>query len=722
MTIHETNSPIKRKVFLFLLLIISLFLILIALIMPILRSYLTPALEAGQVAAQNYRATRAITFESQVLTEQRKQTAAQSVSPIYTSPNTSIARKQLEQLRTSLAYITSVRADVYATTAQKMDDLAAMDDIDLSQESAATILSFSDTRWQAIQQEAIEVLETVMSGTIRPDNINSAIQRVPSLVSLSLSEDQAAIVVELTEAFIAPNSEFSESATEAARIEAMEAVTPVSRSFVAGQTIVSQGEVLSDSDIEALQQLGLAQPEQRWQDIVSTVIVALILVVFLIFYTYQRKRFLLRNPRRLTILSFIFSLFLLSARLAIPTHVVIPYAFPLAAFSLVVSILFGVELALIWSIPLAILTSFGLSNASDLTFYYLISGLFGILAIGRAQRILVFFWAGAAIATAGILSILIYRLPSPSIDPIGILTLFGAASFNGLASASIAILLQLLLAQLLGMTTPIQLMDLTRPDNPLLQLLLREAPGTYQHSLQVSNLAEQAAEQIGADPLLTRVGALYHDIGKSSNPIFFIENQPPDFLNPHDDLKPLDSAQIIIRHVSEGEKLAQKYRLPKRIQDFITEHHGTLITRYQYVQAVKATNSNESEVNIQDFRYPGPRPQSRETAILMLADGCEARIRAERPETEKDLEFLIKNTIENRMSEGQLDDTQLTLSDLTEIRESFTAALRGIYHPRVKYPQLESPTTIDVITQPAPRISKEVKAQITDNIQSSQSD
>jgi len=164
MTIHETNSPIKRKVFLFLLLIISLFLILIALIMPILRSYLTPALEAGQVAAQNYRATRAITFESQVLTEQRKQTAAQSVSPIYSSPNTSIARKQLEQLRTSLAYITSVRADVYATTAQKMDDLAAMDDIDLSQESAATILSFSDTRWQAIQQEAIEVLETGSSG------------------------------------------------------------------------------------------------------------------------------------------------------------------------------------------------------------------------------------------------------------------------------------------------------------------------------------------------------------------------------------------------------------------------------------------------------------------------------------------------------------------------------------------------------------------------------
>jgi len=725
MTGQTTQSQIKRNVFLILLLIISLILILIALIMPVLRSYLTPALEAGQVAAQNYRATRAMNFESQVLTEQRKDSAAQSVLPIYTSPNTSIARKQLEQLRSSLAYITSVRADAYATTAQKMDDLAAMDDIDLSQESAATILGFSDTRWQAIQQEAIEVLETVMSGTIRPDNIDSAIQRVPSLVSLSLSEDQAAIVVELTRAFIAPNSEYSESATESARIEAMDAVTPVSRSFVAGQTIVTQGEILTDSDIEALQQLGLAQPEQRWQDIVSTVIVALILVVFLIFYTYHRKRSLFKNLRRLTILSFIFSLFLLSARLAIPTHVVIPYAFPFAAFSLVVSILFGVELALIWSIPLAVLTSFGLSNTLDLTFYYLISGLFGVLALGRAQRILVFFWAGAAIAFSGMVSIVIYRLPLPSTDPIGITTLFGAASFNGLASASIAILLQLLLAQLLGLTTPIQLMDLTRPDNPLLQILLREAPGTYQHSLQVSNLAEQAAEQIGADPLLTRVGALYHDIGKTSNPIFFIENQPPDFLNPHDDLKPLDSAQIIIQHVNEGVKLAQKYRLPKRIQDFITEHHGTLITRYQYVQAVKAANGNESEVNIDEFRYPGPRPQSRETAILMLADGCEARIRAERPETEEDLEKLVKSTIDNRMAEGQLDDTQLTLSDLTEIRESFTASLRGIYHPRVKYPQLESSatsSTIDLITQPAPRISEEVKAQITDNIQSSQSD
>jgi cyclic-di-AMP phosphodiesterase PgpH len=420
------------------------------------------------------------------------------------------------------------------------------------------------------------------------------------------------------------------------------------------------------------------------------------LVSFIVIYIQRRQSFLLYDLRSLTILSVLFTLFLLSARFAIPTHTIIPYAFPFAAFCMVVSVLFNAELALILSLPLAILMAFGLTNTLDLTFYYMIGGLFGVLTLGRAQRILVFFWAGVSVALAGAVAILVYRLPIPTTDTLGLATLIGTSAFNGLASASIAILLQFSLAQLLGLTTPIQLMDLTRPDNPLLQTLLREAPGTYQHSLQVANLAEQAAERIGADPLLTRVGALYHDIGKSKVAIFFIENQPSDFINPHDELDPLESARIIIQHVTDGLELAHNKRLPRRIQDFITEHHGTLITRYQYVKAVQAANGDENQINMENFRYPGPRPQSRETAILMLADGCEARVRAEHPENEKELEILVKSTIENAISKGQLDDTQLTLSDLNIISKSFTATLRGIYHPRIKYPQLEPTTTTDL--------------------------
>jgi putative nucleotidyltransferase with HDIG domain len=315
--------------------------------------------------------------------------------------------------------------------------------------------------------------------------------------------------------------------------------------------------------------------------------------------------------------------------------------------------------------------------------------LFGVLTLGRARRLTDFLWAGTVIALTGIAVILVYRLPLPTTDWIGLASLAGTSMFNGLASASLAVLLQFLLAQLLGMTTPMQLMELTRPDHPLLQLILREAPGTYQHCLQVANLAEQAADRIGADTLLTRVGALYHDAGKIVNPIYFIENQVPGMINPHDDLDPATSAATIIRHVPDGMELARKYRLPRRISDFISEHHGTMITRYQYVQAVTEAGGDEDQVDIEQFRYPGPRPQSRETAILMLADGSEARVRAEKPKEEEELRDLIKGVIENRMAIGQLDDTNLTLKDLSAILDSFTTTLRGIYHPRVKYPKLE---------------------------------
>jgi putative nucleotidyltransferase with HDIG domain len=229
--------------------------------------------------------------------------------------------------------------------------------------------------------------------------------------------------------------------------------------------------------------------------------------------------------------------------------------------------------------------------------------------------------------------------------------------------------------------------------------------------LQVANLAEQAAERIGADGLLTRVGALYHDIGKAINPVFYIENQMPGNPNPHDQLDPPSSAEIIVQHVNDGVELARQHRIPRRIQDFIREHHGTMVARYQYINAVKAAGGDESKVDPAAFRYPGPTPASRETAILMLADGCEARVRAERPKDTDDMRALIKSVIEDRIAQGQLDNTDLTLRDLETITDSFTTTLRGIYHPRIEYPILEK-TAVSaaeaVPTLPSPtRLSQE---------------
>jgi hypothetical protein len=205
----------------------------------------------------------------------------------------------------------------------------------------------------------------------------------------------------------------------------------------------------------------------------------------------------------------------------------------------------------------------------------------------------------------------------------------------------------------------------------------------------VANLAEQAAERIQANSMLARVGALYHDIGKMKDPQFFIENQGSNYLNTHDDMAPEESAEIILEHVQYGKELAKKYRLPRRIRNFVPEHHGTLMTRYQYGKALELADGDKTKIDKSKFRYPGPKPQSIETALVMLADGCEAYVRSQNPETDEELRSLIKDMVDKRVAIGQLNQTEITLKDLNVIIDSFTATLKGTYHSRVEYPEEE---------------------------------
>lgn len=682
----------RRLVFLGLVGIFAVILSLFALVMPFVTSLADSELRIGEVSAQDILAPYAYTFESQILTEQKREEIVRQVPPVYSPADPGVARARLERLRAALAFISSIRADAYATLKQKQSDLATLEDIQLTQENAVNILALSDTRWQAVQQESIVVLEQVMRNTIRSEQIDTARYSMPALVNLSMSQTQAAIVVELSAAFVAANSFYNDQLTQAAIAEAHQSVTPVKRSFVAGEVIVQRGRAITAVDMEALQVYGLLRTSSPVQRILGAFV--LLGVVILYFGMYlTRNPALATDLRALLVVTLLFATFLLAARLVIPGHTILPYVFPLTAYSLVLVTLFGVGMALTTTLPLAILATYGLPNALDLTIFFVLSSFFGVLVLRRAQRVTAFFWSGGIIALSGALVILAYRLPEPGSDWIGLTTLVGAAVLNGLASASISVLLQFLLAQAMGRTTALHLIELSRPDHPLLQFILRNAPGTYQHSLQVASLAEQAAERIGADTLLTRVGALYHDAGKAMNPGFFIENQIAGSLNPHQDLRPDASASTIIRHVNDGLELARKYRLPPSLQAFIAEHHGAMLTRYQYVRAIESAGGDASQVDENLFRYPGPRPQSRETALLMLADGCEARVRAERPKDEQELRALIRSVIDDRVKNRQLDDTGLTLRDLDNIVDSFTANLRGIYHPRIQYPTLEASAT-----------------------------
>jgi hypothetical protein len=686
------HKPARRRVFLISLLLVSAGLSFLVIVAPQLAPLSPASLQVGQVAPQDILAPRDISYESQVLTDQAREAAARAVPSIYSPPDTAIARQQLERLRSVTAFISSVRLDQFSTPEQKINDLAAIEDVRLNRETVEGILNLNEQRWQAVQQEAIVVLEQVMRNTIRDDRLEEARRGVPALVSLSLPEEQATIVAELVAAFVVPNSLYNDELTQAARENARQAVTPVSRTYRAGQTVLQRGQIISETGIEALQELGLVQPRDPWKPLASAAALIFLEMAFLILYLRRNTRLLI-DLRGLAVIACLFLIFLAGAHLLTGDSLTLAYIFPMAAYSLTIAALFGAYPALVTSLLLAILASYGKSDPLVLMLYYILGSFFGIMLLGKAQRVISFFWAGLAIAASGALVTIAYTLPDPGADLLTVATLSGAALLNGIASASLALLLQFFLAQVLGMTTALQLMELSRPDHPLLQLLLRNSPGTYQHSLQVANLAEQAAEAIGADTLLTRVGAQYHDVGKAINPMFFIENQVQGNNNPHETLDPLESAQIIIRHIPEGVELARRHRIPERIQDFIREHHGTMIARYQYFNAVKAAGGDESKVDEELYRYPGPAPRSRETAILMLADGSEARVRAERPRDEAAMKEVIKSVIQNRISSGQLDQTGLTLQDMDLIADSFTATLRGIYHPRIEYPALDRITT-----------------------------
>ncbi|HBX70330.1 MAG TPA: hypothetical protein DEH25_13365 [Chloroflexi bacterium] len=689
--IVSKTARIRYALFLFLLFVVVMAAIWLAVVVSISTAPTATDLQVGDVSNQEILAPFAISYTSDVLTERRRETAAALVSPRYTVPDTSQARQQLDQMRAALTYISSVRADTFASFDQKLADLAALQSVQLSQGTAEAILNLSESRWQAVQQESLVVLERVMRNTIREDQVEDTRRSVPNLVSLSLPEDQAAIVAELVAAFIVPNSFYSESLTEAARQQAIAAVEPYNVTYATGETVVRRGQRVTETEIEALQHLGLAQTETRWQDYAADGLIVILCAGLILLYL-RRHSELTADGRKLLILTGLFLAFLVGARFILPLHEVLPYIYPMGAYALVVSGLFGTELAIVTVIPLTLLSVYGHSVSFELSLYYIVASMYGVLIPKREQRITAYVWSGITVAVAGAAVLVAYLLPQAEPDWMMLARLAGFSLLNGVLVSGFSVLLQFLLAPLLGQITPLQLLELSRPDHPLLSYLMHHAPGTYQHSLQVANLAEQAAEAIGANSLLTRVGTLYHDVGKTINPQFFIENQAPGQINTHEDLDPVESAAIIISHVTDGLELARKNKLPKRILDFISEHHGDMITYYQWTQALKLVDGDASKLDKEFFRYPGPRPQSRETALVMLADGCEARVRAQRPADVEALREIIKDTVEKRVDSGQLDQTDLTLQDLDIIINTYTATLKGIYHPRVEYPTFDAPT------------------------------
>ena len=667
---------------------------------------IAPDLQLGRPSPRDIQADRTVTYVSEWRTEQERARAESSADTVVYSRDMSIPIQQRAELKNLLQTISQIRDDPTLTKAQERERLTSLPNSTLiiSPELASAIAGQTDESWALISTLALELYDRALSENRYMLND----QKIAELRSFSLpywaslqaeTEAQAELIALFSGSFLKTNQFIDEEATQRRKQEVREAVRPVTVRILEGESIVRQGDVVTPDVLEKLEALGALRTKTNWMALGGKALLALLIAGIFGAYVAVAQHETLKETRPLLLVFSLMALTVIAARLVIPFGIQWTYAFPLALIALLLAALFNVGLSLMSAGVLSVIIA-SLSDKQLATALILFLGsIAGAFLIGRGERSLLFFIGGVAIFFVTALAQFAFHLiggVSPALDQM--MAILAVSGINGALSAILALGLYNLTGQIAGIVTPLRLMELAHPAQPLLRRLIREAPGTYYHSVAVGNLAESAAEAIGADALLLRVASYYHDIGKTIRPFFFTDNQS-DRENVHDELDPLTSAQIIADHVREGRKMAIAAGLPSQIVDFISTHHGTSVIKYFYQRALQQHDT----VNIEDYRYPGPRPRTREQGIMMLADTVEATVRskfqagsvisnregnngdARSREHGKTLEELVTAIIDERVRSGQLDECPLTLSDLARIRQAFITTLQGIYHPRVDY-------------------------------------
>jgi putative nucleotidyltransferase with HDIG domain len=590
-----------------------------------------------------------------------------------------------------LDYLGSVRADELASPIQKRGLVWAVPELaDLSSSTVDALLNLSSASWDRVESETLRVVGVAMRSEIREDSLSEFLEEaVPDFVSLDLSSQEVVATVALVQCFVVPNSFYDPQATEDAEIQARKEVGSVLRTFEADQIIVREGEVVTALDIEVLDQLGLRQSKTNWTDVAGAISLAVLGTGLLFLYLERFQSDVLWQGSQLLLLVLLLAVFVVGEGLMLPAGQALRYLSPAPAMAILAAATLGSHAGVAAALFLGGVAGVIAGNSLEMAMYAGLGGVAAALSLGRVARISTLFRAGLFAALVHVVVVIVFQLPQTSdlVQSGELLFTMLAGIGNGGISASLALGGLFLVGPLFDIATTIRLIELSRPDHPLLQRLLREAPASYHHSLMVASLAEQAAERIGADPLLTRVGAYYHDVGKITRPYFFAENQV-EGVNPHDRLDPRTSAEVIVSHVKDGIDMGRRYRLPRRVRDFIPEHHGTTWVSFLYDKAVQLAG-DASSIDENDFRHLGPKPRSKETALVMLADGCEAAVRAIRPTSAEEVAEIVNRVFSDRVSDGQLSECELTLYDLEITREAFVSALKGVFHPRIQYPRSE---------------------------------
>ncbi|MBC7321007.1 HDIG domain-containing protein [bacterium] len=631
-------------------------------------------IEVGQVSPTDIISPRTMEFIDEERTEQLREQAVKEVKPVY-ELDTMVELQAIDEITRFFNILE--RAQV-----KNFVELKRILPIRLTDDVVKVLFSLRRDQIHRLRSYVTQSVRGVLSKGISPQNLSIVDQLIESeITKLTVPQELKGIIITLSKYFIRPNLFLNVEETIKRQNEAKSFVQPIKYRILKGQVIIRRGDIVTREHMKYLDALGLTRSQPNVLGIIGLGVIILLSELIIVEFI----RSYLPNIYENIPLNWLVAIILIIGLILVKGFSLLSiYLIPLATLTILSTVLLDYRLSVLILIFSGILPN--VSNPDILRFYLplFIGSMIGVLVTKNiTQR--------GDLTKAGLLISLTQVAGVGAISLIGygdlrsiILNMIYALG-SGLLSSILAIGLMPYLEHLFQILTPIRLTEMINFTQPLLKRLMLEAPGTYHHSILIGNLAESAGEALGANLPLIRAGSYYHDIGKVRRPYFFIENQLGQE-NLHDKLPPSLSRLIILQHIDDGVMLAKQYKIPEQIIDFIREHHGTSLVSYFYHKALK---ENPDNVREEDYRYKGPKPRSKETAIVMLADAVEAAVRSLEHPTPQKIESVVKGIIEERLSDGQLDDSPLTLRDLNIIADSFIKVLNGLFHPRIEYPEIQ---------------------------------
>ncbi len=729
----------KKKLIQSPFLYLFIFVIVLAYFLAHIPSRTIPVLEIGEIATSDIIAPAEITIIDTETTENRRKQAAEAVPPVY-SFNTNIFLNTQEKIRELFnegrnfleKEVSNQRKtdfknlilenygfeissnDLNALISNKFETTIEENLINLiGMVSTNFIITSKNLFYHDEQQKGLTVVTSEgTESTLNATDVLEIIEAKQSLTDevekLDLPQNEKKLLRNLSHLFIAQNIFYDQMETEIRQQQARANEEDVFYTIKKGKVIIRKGD---EVDEEALKQIAIinenlqAQPSW-WINFIGTFLLFGLLFVTLWYYL---KSFLTRDDafRSYVIMGILLIISLLLYKLAeflsgtfsqstnfflLSSMDSYFYAFPFQFGVMLVAFLISSPVALIYAVLNSLLVGLFFKTSIELVIFSLIGGfaaIYGIKYYGRQDRTSTFRTGLLLIAPINIFVIFTFHLIKEKFFPIGAFSSdLVMGLLGGMLSASLAFLFLPVFEMLFGFATQAKLHELTNSDLPIFRQMAMEAPGSYHHSLIVASLAEQAADEIKIDSLLVKAGALYHDIGKIKRPEYFIENRTrtPDM---HKDLKPAMSALVILNHVKEGVELAKKLKLPRKIMEIIETHHGKSLVRYFFEKAKDTYDPEMQKIGEESYRYPGPLPKSKGSALVMLADAVEAASRSLKKPTKSNLRRVISEIFNNALQDGQLDDCEISIKELVDVADSFLETLYTIYHPRVEYPGFE---------------------------------